>query len=260
MGRKRKRSRRAGDRRAQEALQMKVSPDGIGEDPIVRVMLERLPTAGHAEAFEIMQAVQAHMRGEPVDVSDPILRDKIAKARARAVAMDKAEQAFEEDPVKFVEDITEQARKLHPTKAHLERDQAKGAKMYANAQTMARSLQATKRLEIAYRLKNDPKELFMVRGSWNMVGSDKVLKQFKEEVRFDGCQPIFLIPGQRMVPKIVADVLRQRYRDQDEAGARKGAFAKTQRDDKLRKELASIQAEYGGGGLGERMPIPPHTA
>ena len=239
---------------------MKVSPDGIGEDPIVRVMLERLPTVGHAEAFEIMQAVQAHMRGEPVDVSDPILRDKIAKARARAVAMDKAEQAFEEDPVKFVEDITEQARKLHPTKAHLERDQAKGAKMYANAQTMARSLQATKRLEIAYRLKNDPKELFMVRGSWNMVGSDKALKQFKEEVRFDGCQPIFLIPGQRMVPKIVADVLRQRYRDQDEAGARKGAFAKTQRDDKLRKELAGIQAEYGGGGLGERMPIPPHTA
>ena len=260
MGRKRKRSRRAaGDRRAQEALQIKVNPDGIGEDPIVRVMLERLPTAGHAEAFEIMQAVQSHMRGEPVDVSDPILRDKIAKARARAVAMDKAEQAFEEDPVKFVEDITEQARKLHPTKAHLERDQAKGAKMYANAQTMARSVQATKRLEIAFRLKNDPKELFMVRGSWQMIGSEKELKQFKEEVRFDGGQPIYLVPGQRMIPKIVADVLRQRYRDQDEAKAREMAFAKTQHESKLQRELADIQAEYGGGGTGDKYPTPPHS-
>ena len=93
MGRKKKRSRRAAQR-TQEALHKEVRFDGIGEDPVVRVMLERLPTAGHAEAFEIMQAVQSHMRGEPVDVSDPILRDKIAKARARTIAMDKAEQKY----------------------------------------------------------------------------------------------------------------------------------------------------------------------
>ena len=258
MGRKRKRSRRA-SQRTQEALQKEVRFDGVGEDPIIQVMLERLPTAGHAEAFEIMQAVQAYIRGEPVDISDPILRDKIAKARERAVAMDKAQKKFEEDPVKFVEDITEQARKLHPTTAHLERDQAKGAKMYANAKTMVRSIQATKRLEIAFRLKNDPKELFLIRGSWGIVGSEREFKQFKEEVRFDGCQPILLVPGQRMIPKIVADVLRQRYRDQDEAQAREGAFAKSQYEPKLQRELASIQAEYGGGGVGDQFPTPPHT-
>ena len=252
-----KRQRRKHKKPTDEVLHSEVRMDGSGEDPIVQVFLDEIATATHERSFEIMTLLQQHLKGEPMDIQDPALRDKIFKSRARAVAMDKVERRFEEDPVKFVEDITTESRKLHPTKAHLERDKAKGAKMYENAQTMARSVQQTKRLELMYRLKNDPKEIFLVRGTTMMVGSQEnaAFKQFDEEIHFDGLDTIYIRPGQRSIPAVLAEVLRVRYRDQDEGAARDAAFAAYKPDDELQKELADIDREYGGRT--DRLPVAP---
>ena len=258
MGKRRRRKSKSQQTIVDEAMHSQVRFDGKGEDPIVQVFLEEIATATHERSFEIMTLLQQHMKGEPMDIQDPELRAKVTKGRARAIAMDKAEREYEENPVKFVEDVTEEARKLHPTKAHLDRDKAKGAKMYANAQQMARGLQATKRIEVMYRLKNDPKELFFVRGTMAMVKQGQggsAPRQFDEEIHLDGMDTIYLTPGQRSIPKVLADILRVRYRDQDEASARDAALSANPTDKELVKKMAEIDSEYGGSM--ERIPIAP---
>lgn len=250
--RRNKRAKRAKERE-QVALTAKVRVDGSGEDPIVRLFLKNLATANHSQAFEIMTAMQAHIRGEPFDVADPELRAQIAKHRERLARKDKAELAAGEDPVKFVDDIMQQSKKLHPTKADLEKDQALGAQMYQRARDVARANAASKRLYYMSRLKNDPKETFFVRGSWETDGEGQ-LRQLPEVISLTGIDPIIARPGQRSLPLLVCEILRQRYQDQDAAKARDTALSAETHAFKTDKKLREIDEEYGERT--QRMPMP----
>ena len=253
MSRKNKRAKRAKERE-QVALTAKVRLDGSGEDPIVKLFLKELATANHQRAFEIMSAMQAHIRGEPFDLADPELRAQVAKHRERLAKKDKAELAAGEDPVKFVEDVMQQSRKLHPTAADLAKDQALGAQMYARARDLARANAAQKCLYYMGRIKNDPKELFFVRGSWETDGEGQT-RQLPEVVHLDGLDgPIVAKPGQRELPRIVCEILRQRYRDQDAASAREATFADNKGAFQTRKKLREIDREYGE--TTQTLPMP----
>lgn len=232
-----------------EALNAPVNPTGEGEDPAVRDLLTKLPTATNLEALDIAMALQQIIRGQNSLLANQETQGReIAALRQRMAEMDQAAEKYDTDQRKFIEDVLSKA----PRATDSEKDKliAQGSQMFTEAVSKARASIAHDRLRFEEELAHMEQELVMSPGVPQMVNMNGhiEIKVFPEEVRIKH-KVWRLPPGQpTMVPQVVAETLRNRRVSQMETAERQAALQRNLEKPDLDAEMARINTKYHATG------------
>lgn len=246
------------EERQKNFLNSPVRLDGTGEPEVVRDLLQNYPHMTARQALESQLALERIASGDLSQQDTPEERERIAKLRGQAEAMDRAARAYEEDPQKFMDDMMQQADKIRPTGDRKERIKAQAAQMYQQAQAHAVASRTTKKLQFVHELKFGPKEEIMVPGIWEIINGQSVLSP--EVIRIMDRMWI-LPPGKHIVPKPVAEHYRQMRKIRAENDAREAILKTTDRNPdgmelgELQRRMREIDKRFGS--VSKYTPIMP---
>lgn len=212
------RGKRRRKERQQEILNSTVRLDGVGEDPIVQDVLKKLGQVSEFEAMKISIAMQEQLTGEPIDP------ERKSKLMQRAADRDKNLAAYEEDREQFIEDAYEAGARNLGRLSGSQKDQvkARAAEKFKNAKVKARSDKALQNAKIRWAISNGPKEDIYVSPKMLQVkrGQGYEMVQENEVIQVMGFRFI-LKPGlNKNIPTYVANLYRQRQKQQEETKAR----------------------------------------
>lgn len=234
--------------REKELMNRPINPG----DPLVKALLNDLATASNSEALDIALKIQQFIRGDASLLSRPESGPQISKLKEKAHNMDKAEEAYNRDKERFMEEVINSAPKL--TEAQRAKKIAEGKAIFEQARTMASAVQATKKLRFREKLTKEPKETISVAGIERTVkmgnSSHKVIEP--EVIQIMDMQWV-LKPGIHEVPRTVAELYRQRKQTQMENMQRESALREYKEMSTLQKQLDAIGSSFGSGG--EKLQI-----
>ncbi len=249
-----------------EVLHAKVRMDGRGEDPVVKAMLsDEFLTMPDSEAGKIALMLQELVRGQhSLLANQDTMSDRIAKLEEQWTAYDQHAKEWEADKERFFEERWSKAqRTLEVSPAQQEVMRAKAATDLQQAISAARVRNSVSQLQFAADLANMPKETVVSPGVWEnrAVQGRAVPTLIPEIVRIKDRVWVLKPNEPTVVPKIVADILRQRRKSEQEIEERKSAFR--MRDDgsipsqiELARKLGDINKRYGGGDENDLPPVP----
>lgn len=239
----------------EEKLNAPVNPTGEGEDPAVKALIEKMPTATNLEGLDIALMMQKLIRGQDALLSRMEQRDaeaikaseELAKIRKAMAKMDKAAKKWETDRQKFIEDVYNEAEKLRMTDKQREQLQAKEGMNLTEKIQQARAEIAMDKKRYDEIVDNEPKEIITSPGRYVTVSDGKGMQMAKllpEEVRIKHrvwvLQPF--VPTE--VPQSVAEYLRHKYKSQQETTRRQEAMMKNMESGDLEMEMKKIDAEF----------------
>jgi hypothetical protein len=236
----------AQDQRAKEILSSQVRLDGRGEDPIVRALLAELPTATNERALELALALQQLLRGDQSYLVDPNQSDVVPKLRKDWAQMDKQAEAFDKDPVRFAEQVYDEAVKKLPTGDALARLRAEAAQKTKAIYQSVKITQAEQKVRIDKELQFGPKVEIDVpplietrkQGEGYTAVQVPLILRFKDRT-------FILNPGRQSVPALVAGLFRQWKRGQDEGAARLKAMQGEGHWGKVKSAWKNLDETYG---------------
>lgn len=217
-------------------------------DPVIKALLERLPTANDVEAVNIGLALQAYIRGDAAllnNMNDPQVAETVNKIRASRAEQDEAVAAYERDQARFVEDVLNRAEKIAPVGEKRDKAIADGVAEYKRAQDVAKANRVEASLRLMDRVYHDPKvmvdvkpvmETRLVNGTPQVVVLPQYLHIFDKVFE--------LKPGPQLLPKILADRYADIERSQAENEARKKNLAANMNAAKLEQAMRDIDNEY----------------
>lgn len=234
----------------QEILNSPVRLDGVGEDPAVRD-LAKIPEMTNEQALDVAVALQQILRGQQTQ------GEELAKIRAEMVRMDKAAKKWEEDRVKFVEEVERRASKYELAAAEKEKLLAKEAGHLQELVREAMAQAAVDKMRFDQILAAEPKETIVSPGELLMVNESgaQMAKLVPEEIRIKH-RVWVLEPGVPVeVPKSVADFVRSKRRQARETSERQAALQRNLESNELDREFARINKEYNSPTQ-ERLVIP----
>jgi hypothetical protein len=241
----------AAEKRELEEKQVNIS--GQGEDPAVRAMLsDEFVMASDSDAFDVALALQQIMRGqdsilERVNANDARVAKELAFLRKQMVGYDKKSAEYEADRQKFLKEVDDLAEKVRATGIEKDKLQATGGKMFEEALEKARNERAASLVNFDLELKTMPTEQVVSPGKLEIVsvGGAPTSRLFPEVIRIKHRQWV-LPPGKVVeVPKVVAEVLRQRRATEEEQEERKAILSSRPEDVVLAKKWAEIDRKYG---------------
>lgn len=225
---------------SEEILNKPVRLDGKGEDPIVQALLsDKFVEGTNTEAFDIAAGMQQLLRG--MSVLDTKMNQQYQEIRARMDAMDKAAEEWETNREKFIEDVLSRAGS--PT----DKDVVAGMSAYTTALASAKAEAVNDRLTFAHKVSQMPKETITSPGEVVMAveGGATVAKIIPEVIRIKNLSWT-LAPGvPTEVPKVVAEVFRQRRASEQEDKARRELLSRNLQSEKLADEWNKLNTQFG---------------
>jgi len=213
--------------REQEFLHAPVNPTGVGEDPVIKALFQKLAYATSEEAVEIALQLQKLVRGPASMLDDPEQSDALNRIRAEASAHDAATHKYEENQAKFVEDEWDKAQSLLPPEGPArDKLRATGAQITEKAMQHAAIIEANHRQRLDYELKYGPTETITVTGQMTMVRQGESMKMIVEPVTIGLHHRVFKLgPGTYDVPAPIAALYRNRVRGQAQVAEMEAAMA-----------------------------------
>lgn len=225
----------------EEKLASPVNPQGVGEDPIIKAMVEKLPTATNVEGLDIANALVELLRGQKVQ------GEELAKLRQEMAKMDKAAEKWETDRKKFIEDVYNEAEKLRmPDKMREQLQAEQSINLTAKIQQARAELPMDKkRFEEA--LAAEPKEVITSPGRYVTVSDGKgmqLAKLLPEEIRIKHMVWVLEPYKPTEVPHSVAEYIRNKHKSAQETARRQEAMMKNMESGDLEMEMKKIDAEF----------------
>lgn len=206
-----------------------------------------MPTAKQSEAVELALALDRYLRGDESVLSNPKYANHINKMRARAAEIEDAERRWEEDPVRFANEVWDRAEKIKATGSKKARMEAQASKMYEEARQLASADRVTKQLELDRIIQHGPKEdvecageleVFSVGGVPNPVVVPVVVRIMNRAYT--------LRPGINYnVPSVFAARYRQMQAAKMEHQARSDVLQQGMRARDLEPAMDKISVDYG---------------
>jgi hypothetical protein len=195
------------------------------DDPLVQDLMRVFPHMSNAEAFEFALALQHRVRGSNALIVDPHGGEAISKMREEMGLQDKMNALYESDRQRFLDTVMAQAERTMPAGDELERLRATGVKMYENARVMAAGNRASKDLQLTYELEHGAQEMVNVpaRFERHRIGDSEEMIQVPYVISLRN-RVFKLGEGTYLVPKIVANLLRQKIRGEQEMRERKSVM------------------------------------
>jgi hypothetical protein len=250
------RNRRSSPTSREEILQKQIRRDGQGEDPVVQALVSKeFGSMPNSEALQIALQLQAILSGQQsLLANQDKYAQELARLQQRMDARDQADAKWEQDRKSFIEDVLSKAEGLRPpTPEGRDRLQAKGAEQVQQAMAQARVDAANRRLMFANEIANGPKETIISAGELEMSSQNgqPVMVQFEEQIKIMDRTWSLPIGVPTVVPKVVADVWRQKQRTREELRRRGQAISAqggNMREDRVAfGEWEKINQEFGSG-------------
>lgn len=241
-------------------MEKPVNLSGGGEDQVIKDLLSpSFATLPDTKALDIALALQQLVRGQEsilnqVASNNQAVTEELRRMQERMDEYDKASAKWNEDKEKFIQEVVDRAER---TIGAADKDKliAQGVEIHKKALETARAEAINSRLRFEYELAHMPTETIVSPGRLEMVqqGGAQVPKLFSEEVRIRH-KVWILKPGEvTVVPKIVADLVRERRLMESETEERREALGKNLRDDQLAKRMNEISSKYSSGQI--ELPI-----
>lgn len=233
--------RRQASQQAQEKL--RVGPIHIpeGETGILADFV-RSENASLTESAELSLALDRFLMGDQSLLDDPKQVDRLSRFREYMAKREAAERRYQEDPVKFAEDLFTRADKVRPPKAKQDEVIAKGVHTMQDALAMARANNSNKKLQFRWDLKNGPQREVFVTGV--PVNTDVGFLIEPEIINIMGVT-MTLKPGKHTIPVAFADRLDQIYQSRKENEMRSQALTENLNAADLGRRWSQISDEMG---------------
>lgn len=243
-----------------ESKQVNIS--GHGEDPAVRAMLsEGFVKATDSEALSVALALQQIMRGqdsilERMNHNDAKMAEEFARLQKRMAEYDEKAASFETDRHKFLQEVDNMAEQVRAVGTERDKLLARGGKMFEEALAKANAERVTGRLNFDAELLTMPTETVVSPGRLEVgyVNGAQTTRISPEVIRIK--HRAWTLPPGRVVevPKVVAEVLRQRRTTEAEQEERKAVLSARPEDKVLSKKWAEIDTKYGTKAY-DQLPV-----
>lgn len=251
------RNRKRNVNHRQEVMNSQVRLDGVGEDPAVKAMLSpEFAVMPDLDASRIALALAQILNGQDqILKNEEAMGEAIAKLQARMDAQDRDNTKWEEDRAKFLADVENNARSLLPAEGPL-RDQVVAKASQKTAELMKKALrdEALNRKKFIEQLEHEPTETIIspghVRGV--MTPGGPRMQVFPQEIRIKNFKWVLPPNTPVVVPRTVANRLREIQRTDEEADARKtlmsAADGDIRKDTVIKKKWDDINKQYKSKG------------
>lgn len=223
-----------------------VNLNGVGEDKAVQDLLSDKFTNGtNAEAAEIAIALRTLISGQNSLLENQARQSaELSKVRQRMAEMDAAAEKWESNREGFIQEVLDRAEKIRSISP--ERAIARGALEFQDAITIAKADRATQLMEFHELVRRQPTVTVISPGELVQVmeGGRPTNRMFPEVIRIKD-MVWTLQPGvPTEVPKLVADVIRQRRNSEDETHAREQVLSQNLESEEFNKRWSKINSTY----------------
>jgi hypothetical protein len=229
------------------------------DDPLVQDLMRVFPHMSNAEAFEFALALQHRVRGSNALIVDPQGGEAISKMREEMSLQDKMNTLYDLDRQKFLDGVMSQAERSMPAGDELARLQAKGANMYQSAVTMAKANRASRDMQLTYELEHGAQEVVNVPAKFerHRMGDSEEMVQVPYVISLRN-RVFKLGEGTYLVPKVIANLLRQKMRGEQEMRERKSVMRAEKNgmeglDSTRMEKWAALNKKYGSSN--ETIPV-----
>lgn len=221
----------------QEVLNAEVNPTGEGEAPAIQALLsDEFTKMNDMDALAVAKMVAKIVRGELKEELDGTM----AKFTEKFVEMERTAKRWEEDRMKFAEDMYNLAEKTRTTTPDKLKASAEGAQLLQKARVEAAAEAAARRLELERKIANSPRISMVHPGVPQTIrdggGKKTIMKPF--EILFGHLRYTF----EPNVPKEIPMIVYEHYMKKVEEDKRLGKLENALRDAKNDYGKA-IQAE-----------------
>jgi len=243
-GKKKKRQKL--QQRANELAQQQIRLDGAGESDLIKRLMKEFPNAPPTKAFELALQLEKLIKGDLSLLEDPEYAQRLSKLRAGMDRYERDAKRFEDDKEGFIERTLELGNMYTPTGDELEREQAKGVKMFEEALKVRRGERAVNEMKLEDMVRNGKKVTILIPGTPIMVGRGENKRMVVEPQVINILHMKWVFPpGQHVVPEVVARRWYTIKKSKDEAGARKAAMKSDLEYGELQKQMKKIDEQYG---------------
>lgn len=240
--------RKTKQRSMEEVLASPVNPTGQGEDPAVRDLLSsKFVEGSNAEALNIALAIQQIVKGQnSLLENQDRFADDLRRIHQRMDEMDKTADRWNTDREAFVQEVLDRADTLKANGLEKDRIVAKGGIEFQHAVEAARAEQVSQNAAFEMDLARMPKVTVVSPGELVMLteGGRSVARIMNETVKIKHKKWVLPVGKAVEVPKVVADVLNERRKLQEETAARERVLSANVDNATLEKEWRAINNRY----------------
>lgn len=212
-----------------------------------------MPEMSNIEALPVALALQEIIRGQSSILRNmDTMGDELAKLKAQMAKYDMAEEKYNQNRDKFVQEVLDKAAGLKALGDQKDKLIAKGTIQMQEAIQNARAVNASDKLQFEDQMRKMPKVTVMSPGKWesgSVSGGQPVNQLVAEEVRIKHMRWL-LPPGVAVeVPQAVAEVLAHRRRSDMETAERQALLSKIMNNDDLTTKMQEINKKYGSNSV-----------
>jgi hypothetical protein len=231
--------------RANDLSQQRLRLDGVGESDLIKRLMEEFPNASPTKAFELALQLEKLIKGDLSLLDDPEMAQRLAKLRAGMDRHERDAKRFEEDRQGFMERTLELGQKHTPVGDELERERAKGVKMFEEALKVRVGERAVNEMKLEEMVRNGKQVTILIPGTPVMVGRGENKRMVIEPQVINILHLRWVFPpGQHKVPEVVARRWYAIKKNKDEAEARKAAMKSDLEYGELQKQMKKIDEQY----------------
>lgn len=232
---------------SEEALRSKVLRTGAGEDPVIKDLVGgKMAGATDSEALDMALALRQIIRGQEMTLEQLKRQEQeIAKLKEEAAARDKANEKWQTDQQKFMQEVMDRAESLKATGDQLDKIKANAAAETQKAYQQAMAAAKSDALKFEQELARMPKVTVTSGGVPKLThsGGRPSVVLLPEEVRIKH-RRWSLQPGvPTEVPEVVAKALENRKKDKRQQRQLEQALQADLEASELNKRMAEIRKD-----------------
>lgn len=232
----------------QEVLSAQVRLDGIGEDRVI-ADLNRIPEMSNVEATKVALQLQHLVRGENSLIAQQ-QTELMNRLMEKMEIMDRVAARWEEDRVRFNEQITSMADRLRLSEAGQEQARAQAGIDLAKATQEARASMVMDKQRYDTFLAHEPQVTVVSPGVVTLVTENGApsAKLLPEEIRVKH-RRFVLPPGIPVsLPQSIAEVYQSRTLSRAETQEREAVLKMNLESGKLEERMREIDRKYRSNG------------
>jgi hypothetical protein len=201
-----------------------------------------------AEALNVALALQEIIRGNTsILANQDTMGEELHRLRERMDKYDQATAKYEANRESFVEEVLQRSEKLRATGSGKDKLIARGTLQLQEAITNARAKNASDKLRFEEALQTMEKVKIISPGVWEtgyVSGGQPVQHLVSEVIKIKHKTWVLPVGVEIEVPKVVAEVLANRRRSDQETAERQAVLSKIMNNDQLVAETARINKKY----------------
>lgn len=253
--------------KVREALASPINPTGAGEDRVVRELVEgKMADASNREALEMQLALDQIVKGQASLLEMMKLntaegaktREQVAELRKRMDETDEAERKFNEDQQRFIQDVIDKALSKKLTGVEADKLKANAAEETRKIFNDAQAKNAADRMRFEEEIQRMPKVSVASPGVLEIVNVNgrQTSRLVPEVIRIKHLT--WVIPPGKVVevPKIVAEVISDKRKSQQETAELEDALSNNLEAGELHRKMIEIKNRTEGKYDPTRAPSP----